>query len=355
MAQNRIVSGFFIALLLFVAYHCLLILSVFYEPIFWGSVLAFCFYPIFLKLKSLFGERSTPAAALTTLLIVVAVAPLVVFIITSLASEAVKGYELLTAYIEDGRLRRMLGEIGEHPIIRKIQSNYLVRQLLPQNTEEILKNASQAGAGYAVLRAGEITKNFLLFFVNLLLTFFLTFFLLKDGKKIYAFIYDITPLAPDTKEEVFRQVRDTFMAVLHGQLFTALVQAVISGLVFWALGVPLPVLFAALTFIFSLIPITGAATVWAPITAYLYLTHHPMRALVLLLLGIFVISFVDNFLKPFLIGEKTKLPYILLFLGILGGLKIYGLMGVFLAPTVLSVFFALVKSYKKLYGTDTAG
>ena len=79
--------------------------------------------------------------------------------------------------------------------------------------------------------------------------------------------------------------------------------------------------------------------------AYLAMNGHNVKAVILFVCGAFGISLVDNFLKPVLIGEKTKLPYLLLFLGILGGLQVYGLMGMFLAPTVLSLFFVLIKIY----------
>ena len=142
---------------------------------------------------------------------------------------------------------------------------------------------------------------------------------------------------------------ETFSAVLRGQLVTGIAQAVLLGLVFWLLGLPLPVFFAALTFLTALIPIFGAAAVWLPFVIYLVIFKLYVKALALLFLGTFLISAVDNFLKPLLIGEKAKLPYFLLFLGILGGIQVYGIMGIFLAPAVLSLFFVLIRIYRQKF------
>ncbi len=175
----------------------------------------------------------------------------------------------------------------------------------------------------------------------------MVFFFLKDGAAIYEFIYRITPLDEKTKRTVFTQLGDTFSAVLRGQLVTALVQGALAGVIYWILGLPLPLFFAGITFLAALIPVFGAATVWVPFTLYLVIIKEYPSALILFLLGIFVISLVDNFLKPYLIGGKAKLPYLLLFLGILGGMRVYGLMGIFLAPAVLSLFFVLIKIYQE--------
>ena len=96
-------------------------------------------------------------------------------------------------------------------------------------------------------------------------------------------------------------------------------------------------------------PFLGAASVWVPLTIFLFLNHLYIQAAVLLALGLILISLLDNIIKPAIIGERTKLPYFLLFFGIMGGMKLYGLMGIFLAPVILSIFFAFIKIYREKY------
>ena len=118
---------------------------------------------------------------------------------------------------------------------------------------------------------------------------------------------------------------------------------------FAILGVPIPLFFTFLLFMTSLIPVLGAASVWFPIAVYLLIMHFYTKAIILFVVGFFVISLLDNIMKPAIIGERTKLPYFLLFFGIMGGMKFYGLMGIFLAPVVLSIFFALIEIYREKY------
>jgi predicted PurR-regulated permease PerM len=218
---------------------------------------------------------------------------------------------------------------------------------LTQNATEWILNSSKAMANFAIAQAGTITKNLFFVVLNAVLMFFLIFVFLKDGRKIYEFIYQIAPLEESNRRIIFQQVNDTFSAVIYGQVLTSLVQSLVAGTIYWILGLPAPIFFAAATFFATLIPVVGAVGVWLPLALYLVTMQAYVKATVLALAGILVISVIDNLIKPALIGEKTRLPYFLLFFGILGGVKLYGLMGIFLAPTVLSLFFAVVKIYQE--------
>ena len=178
---------------------------------------------------------------------------------------------------------------------------------------------------------------------------FLTFVFFKHGERIYNFIFEIAPFEKETKKALFKQIHETFVAVIRGQLLTSVTQAAVAGIMFTALGVPIPLFFTFLIFLTSLIPILGAASVWFPIAVYLLVMQLYGKAIILFVAGFFGISLLDNIMKPAIIGERTKLPYFLLFFGIMGGMKFYGLMGIFLAPVVLSIFFALIKIYREKY------
>jgi predicted PurR-regulated permease PerM len=104
-----------------------------------------------------------------------------------------------------------------------------------------------------------------------------------------------------------------------------------------------------LTALLALFPLGGAAAVWAPCCVYLFLTSHTVKGILLLVWGLAVVSSVDNFLKPLLIGGKAALPTLFVFLSILGGIKAYGFLGIFLGPVLLAVFAALVNIYRQEY------
>lgn len=349
MKKEHFITIFFLALLLFMFYEVLHILSPFFQPIFWAMILTFAFYPLHDRLRKGVGNRENLAAALTTCLIFLAFVPLAIYIVLHLAEEALKLSHYAAEAVRQGRLEQALADLRRTEWIQNIETRFDHWGALKENLRIWAAQSANASGGFIARNAGVITVNAFLTLLGTLLTLFLVFFFLRDGHRIYRYIYDITPMEETNKIMVFRQISDTFSAVLRGQLFTALAQASILGIVFWALGLPLPVFFAACTILAALIPFFGTPLVWLPFVGYLLLTQQYGKAAVLLALGVFVIGLVDNLLKPLLIGEKTKLPYMLLFLGILGGIRVYGFVGAFLAPAVISLFFVLIKIYREKY------
>jgi len=347
MNRNQLVSAFFVVLLLFILYNVGLIFLPFSAPLFWAAIIAFTFYPIYQKVSR--GLKNNHwAAILTTLAIFLAIVPIILVVTFSLVQEGGKFYQFVQQSIQNGEIQNFFERLRSHALVRRLESiEFLRSTLLTEKAQEWALGLASMIGNFSLKYVGIWTKSFFLGFVDILLTLFILFFFFRDGEKMIRFVYALTPLEEDTKQAVFSQLGDTFSAVIRGQLFTGLVQGTILGLVFWALGLPLPILFAALTFLTGMIPVLGAASVWVPFVGYLAVSGHYAKAVILLIMGAGVISLVDNILKPILIGEKTKLPYFLLFLGILGGLHVYGFMGIFLAPAVLSLFFVLARIFRQ--------
>lgn len=349
MTRDQFISLFFIALLIVVIYQVCLIFSPFFRAIFWSGILAFAFYPLYERVRESLKPRETFAAFLMTLVIFLAVVPPVIFLLINLAAQAVELYQTAADYVREGRLERLIDQIRSVGFVQRIESQVLQWEPLKQSLSDWLLRTTRSIGDFAAAQAGTVTKNLFLIGLNTFLMTFLLFVFLHDGEKIYQFIYDIAPLEEKNKRSIFRQVNETFSAVIRGQLLTSFTQAVVAGIAFWLLGLPLPIFFAALTFFVALIPVVGASAVWLPLVVYLVTADQPVKAVILFFFGTLVISLIDNLMKPALIGEKTKLPYFLLFFGILGGLKLYGLMGIFIAPVILSLFFALIKIYQEKY------
>ena len=349
MTRNQILSTFFLALFLFVIAQVVWILSPFAKALFWACILAFAFYPVHKKFKETLHLSEAAAAVATTAVIFLSVVPLAIFVFASLAAEAVKVSEWILAYVRDGKWNEFLVRAESWEWVRKFENSILGWDFIQKNSESWITSSVSALGHFAVRQTGVLAKNIVSTTLGFFLTLFLVFFLLKDGRKIHGFLYEIAPLEEETKKHIFGQVQDIFSAVIRGQIVTALVQSGVSGVVFWALGLPLPIFFAGVSFLASMIPFLGCASVWVPFVVYLLFMKAFVKAGILLFLGTFVISLIDNLLKPLLIGGKTKLPYLLLFLGILGGVKVYGFVGIFLAPVALSLFFVLIKIYQEKF------
>ncbi len=349
MQKEQIVSYFFVALFLFVLYQIILLFSPFFFAISWAAILAFAFYPVYQKLLKTTKMNSSLASFLVTCLVIVIVVLPAAMVLISLMQEAIDLYNNVSDYITSGKLEQFILQIREAARNEWTQQLWLKWDPLQKELTDTVLHTAKGLGNFAALQLATLTKNLLLWIINLIFITFLLFFFFRDGKSIYEFIYQLVPMAKKNKEVLGKKINETFAAVLRGQFVTCIVQGTLAGFTYWILAVPLPFFFAFLTFIASLIPVTGAATVWGPVVIYLFIRHEIAKAISLLLIGIFVISLSDNFLKPMLIREKTQLPVLLLFLGILGGVKVYGFIGLFLGPIILSLFFVLANIYREEY------
>ncbi len=346
--RKKIILVFFFALLLFVVYQLLRIFSPFFQTFFWGAMLSFAFYPVYQFFKKLL-KNETFAAFVTTAAIVLAVFPPTFVVFTNLLGQTLEFYKEVHGYVKGGGVESLLQTIQSYGWFQIVQEKVSTSDLSQGTLSDLLLKATKMLANFATAQLASITKNVFLIPVNVLLIVFFLFFLIRDGEKIYRFIYELTPMEENDRKAVFSKINDVFSGVIRGQFFTSIMQGILAGLSFFFLRLPAPLFFGVATFFTSTIPITGASTVWVPCAAYLFLTHQTHKALILTLIGIFVISLSDNILKPIVIGKKTKIPVFLLFLGIFGGLRVYGVIGIFLGPVFITLFFALVKIYQERY------
>ncbi|MFA4844760.1 MAG: AI-2E family transporter, partial [Candidatus Margulisiibacteriota bacterium] len=168
---------------------------------------------------------------------------------------------------------------------------------------------------------------------------------------LYKFFGEIVPLAEGRYRQILNRFDDLSRGMIMGQIVVGIIQGILAWLGFFLLGVPNPVLWGFLTAIISIIPLLGAAIVWVPIVAYLAIvgttTGEYWRAVTLLLYGTFVISLIDNFLKPKIVGDNAKIHPLIILFGILGGIQLFGIAGILIGPLILTIFDLVIEIYKE--------
>lgn len=180
---------------------------------------------------------------------------------------------------------------------------------------------------------------------QMLVSAFLAFFLLRDAD-ILAERLSVAAnrLAGDRGKHLIKVAGDTVRGVIYGILGTAIAQALVAGLGFWIAGVPGAVLLSVLTFFFAVVPF-GPPMIWLPAALWLFAQGETGYGIFMLIWGGLGISMVDNFLRPFLISQGSKMPFVLIFCGVIGGALAFGPVGVFMGPTLLAVGFRLVEEW----------
>jgi predicted PurR-regulated permease PerM len=181
--------------------------------------------------------------------------------------------------------------------------------------------------------------------MQVLVSAFLAFFLLRDSPQLSERLgVAVENLAGDRGRHLVKVAGDTVSGVIYGILGTATVQALVAGLGFWIAGVPGAVLLSVLTFFFAVVPF-GPPMIWLPASLWLFAQDKPGYGLFMLLWGFLGISSVDNVVRPYLISQNSKMPFALIFCGVIGGALAFGLVGVFLGPTLLAVAFRLIDEW----------
>jgi predicted PurR-regulated permease PerM len=201
-----------------------------------------------------------------------------------------------------------------------------------------LQRLGEAAAGYA----GRFLRGSMNVLTQLVIMLFVLFFLYRDRKQAYSAMCQLVPLSTRESNRLFSRVASTILATVNGSITVAIVQSVLAGLMYWALGVPAAALWAAATFITALIPVFGTFLVWGPIALYLAVTGSFMKALILVGWGMVAIGTIDNILYPYLVGDRLRLHTVPTFFAILGGITLFGPAGLILGPLALAITIALI-------------
>ena len=321
-------------------YLCWLLLRPFFDVLGWAAVLVIVFYPLHHRLAARIRRPGLSAFISSLLVLILFVAPLI-FLIVALASELTDVARNLPGYVSS---------FVEHqaPLIRKF-SGWLNDRLILDSARsqafiaEQLNSAGAALLGQSVGLIGDvITGIFKGFFV-----IFTMYYLFRDGDRFVLALPEVLPFTETQSKALISRVNEVVGAGVYGVVSIALIQGILAGLAFWLLGVPSPVLWAALTAFICMIPIAGSFMVWLPASVYLIAIGQWPKAIALVLWGALIVSTIDNFLRPRLIKNHTKLHELFIFFSVLGGIKLFGLLGIVLGPVIFAVTLALLETFTR--------
>ena len=212
-----------------------------------------------------------------------------------------------------------------------------------------LEQAFDRSAGFIATNLTVILGGSVNALTQAVIMLFLLFYIYRDEDRGLSYLRSIMPLHDAETSQLFTQVADTIRATVLGHLGVAIIQGFVAGIVFAILGISEAVLLGIVTVFFAMVPSFGAFVVWVPIAIYLVITHHWVQAAFLLIVGSLVISTLDNFLYPVLVGTQLRLHTVPVLLSILGGIWLFGITGLVLGPVV----FALATSVLDIWHNRT--
>jgi len=316
-----------------------------------AAILSGLVYPLYsVFLRWLRGRKTW--ASLGTLVVVVLVVglPLLAFF-GLVATQAVEVSQTAGPWIQ--QQISQVGELDQRlrslPVLNRLPA---VQRLLP-NSQAVVAKVGEAASGvgtFLVRSLAEVTRGTVDFFLQLFIMLYAMFFFLADGKPILHRILFYIPLAPEDEERLLERFVSVARATLKGSLLISVVQGILALLAFWVVGVPGWAFWGTVTIVAAIVPAVGGALVWVPMVLYLFLTGHAGRAVALFLWSAVVVSAVDNFLRPRLIGRDARMSDLLILLSTLGGLMLFGPVGFVVGPIVAALFVTVWHLYGEAFG-----
>jgi predicted PurR-regulated permease PerM len=217
-----------------------------------------------------------------------------------------------------------------------------------------VNNAAHTTAGFLGSRFASLLGNSIHLITELIVMLFLLFFLFRDRTLALTSLRTLLPLHEDETSELLDRVGNTILATALGRLTIALVQGILAGLAFWALGVPGVILWACTLVAFAMIPAFGAFLVWGPVAIYLGLNGHWGKAVLLVIWGGLIVSTIDNILYPILVGSHLRAHTATILITILGGIAVFGPLGIILGPVVFTIATTLLDIWRTRTAPPTA-
>jgi predicted PurR-regulated permease PerM len=324
------------------------------QSLFFAAVLTGALYPLYERLSKKVGGRPNLAASILCASVVLALLMPVGGIAAFVIKETVHGVRLIT---ETVRSEGVTGLIEHLPESLQGTAQGLLEHL-PTDSEEELnqllqKQASaQSGEAARAVTGALAATGTILFQSGMMLI--ALFFLLVDGKRLVAWIEQVSPLERGQATELMIEFRKVSVAVLVSTLATAGLQALAAFVGYLIARVPHPFFFATLTFFVAFVPAFGAGGAVLAVAILILALGHPWAALFLALWGFFVVGMVDNIVKPLLVKRGMNMHGGIVFFALLGGLAAFGSVGLIAGPLVVSFFLALVRIQQRDFGNPAA-
>jgi predicted PurR-regulated permease PerM len=312
----------------------------FIEPVFWAAVLATIFDPLQKQLERRLGGRTSQAALLSLVIIVLVVCLPLLLLGVAVSQEALNLYNRIQS--NDVDLQSFVTRID--PAVRDAAARIGID---PGSIEQRIYQGAGAVAQLIATRAVVVGQNVLAVVAKTALMLYLLFFFLRDGEQLLATLAAAIPMGDNRQRTLFRRFAGVTRATLKGTLLVGLVQGMLGGLLFGILGLRAAVFWGVIMAMLSLLPLVGPAVVWVPAAIYLLITGSVTKGIVLIVAGVLIVGTADNILRPILVGRETRMPDYMILLSTLGGLSVFGAAGFVAGPVLAALFLSVWDMFAK--------
>jgi predicted PurR-regulated permease PerM len=349
VTANRFYNAISIFLVILLGYLTYQILQPFLRAVAWAVVFAIVFYPVYTFLLRYLRFKALASTATLIIIVLLIVGPF-----TYLSFMLVDELGNLVQNINKGTLDSIVNVFSHSQITRlidRIQSQFGMQGI--GNIGALSESIKSLGGSITSSLSSGIT-NLAGVIIDFILMLFALFFFLKDGSGFLPGIRDYLPFSEDDKNRLISRGRDMVISTVYGGVLIAVIQGILGGFAFYFLGIEAPVLWGSAMTVMSFLPLLGTFSIWGPASVYLFIQGSYIRGTILLLYGVLVISMIDNILRPMIISGRTKMPTLAVFFSVLGGIKLFGIIGFIMGPLVLALFISVFEIFRQTEGGKNA-
>jgi len=334
---RRLIVAFLLGGLLVLSYG---VLRPFLVPVIWALILTYVTWPMFLRLRKLLRGQVTLAAVIMTLLLTTAIIVPVVWLAGLMRTELASAYETLAAFL--AKQPQLPESISGVPWLGDWLQELIDRVSKdPQSLPAELAKVADQSLGEIRTVIGGVGRNLAKTFSALLSAVFMY----RSGEQFAKQVREVMHrLLGERVDDYTIAIGDTTRAVVYGLVLAAVAQGMLAGFGYWLAGLQAPVLLGAVTALIALVPF-GAPLIWISAGIWLLITDRSGAGIFLLLWGALAVSWVDNLIRPLVISNATRIPFLLVMFGVLGGIAAFGLVGLFVGPVILAVLMAVWREW----------
>ncbi len=340
MKRDFLYTIVFLVIAAAVFYGFFALLAPFFVPLAWATVFAILFYPMYVRLKRRFRSGNI-ASGVSVLIVALLILGPFGWLGTMVVIQATEAIQRVNELYRSGELAELLSPNVSwlEGIWNQIGQWVDLQQL---NLEELARQGIDRIGSIIVEQSGWVVSNAVTSVFYFAIILFTLFYFFRDGRVLVNRVKRLIPLAPEQVATTFRKLQDVINATMYGGVLIALFQGFLGGLMFWIVGLPSPIFWGAVMAILSIIPFIGAFLVYVPAGIILIITGSVWQGILVIAIGTVVISQSDNVLRPYLVSGRTQMHPGLLFFAIMGGIGLFGLLGLVVGPLIAAVTLTMV-------------
>ncbi|WP_282177935.1 AI-2E family transporter [Vibrio nereis] len=335
-----------IAALLAAGFACFLLVEPYVNSIVMAFIISLLMFPIHEWIEQRLPKHKNVASLLSCVILTFIIVVPLLFVFAAIVQQGSAFSQNVYQWVTNGGIQTLF----EHPWV--VKGLALINTYLPFDTvnpqeiaQKIAKFATSFGSNLVGISA-KILGDATTFLMDFFLMLFVLFFLLRDHDKIISAIRHILPLSRSQEDKLLNEIEQVSKSAVMGSFLTAIAQGIAGGIGMWLAGFP-GLFWGTMMGFASFIPVVGTALIWIPAVLYLFLTGDTTWAIFLMVWSIVIVGSIDNLLRPFLMQGSAGMNTLMIFFSLLGGLHLFGLIGLIYGPLVFAVTMVLFKIYEE--------